>query len=84
MSARKAHPDGDDWQRIDIELAGLKSRMGLYCILLHNGDRGRLAADIRPLIARIAELESERDRLTPTEVSEDALASCRASQRPAV
>jgi hypothetical protein len=40
MSARKAHLDGDDWQRIDIELAGLKSRMGLYCILLQNGDRG--------------------------------------------
>jgi hypothetical protein len=75
MSARKEHPDSGDWQRIDIEIAGLKSRMGLYCILLQNGDRERLAADIRPLVARIAELESERARSMPTEVSEDALAS---------
>ena len=64
-----------DWQRIDVEIAGLKSRMGLYCILLRNGDWERLAVDIRQLVARIAELESERARLTPTEVSEDALAS---------
>jgi hypothetical protein len=74
MSARKAQ-DSSNWQRIDIDIAGLKSRMGLYCVLLQNGDRERLAADIRPLVARIAELESERARLTPTEVSEDALAS---------
>jgi hypothetical protein len=45
--------------------------LGLYCILLQNGDRERLAADTRPLVARIAELESKRARLTPTEVSED-------------
>jgi hypothetical protein len=75
MSARSAHPESGDWQRIDIEIAGLKSRLGLYCILLQSGDRERLAADIGPLVARIAELESERARLTPTEVSEDALAS---------
>jgi hypothetical protein len=60
MSTRKAHPDSGAWQRIDIDIAGLKSRMGLFCILLQDGDRERLAADIRALVARIVELESER------------------------
>jgi hypothetical protein len=70
MSARKAHPDSGDWRRIDIEIAGLKSRLSLYCILLQ--DDGNRESDIRAIISRIDELEA---RLTPTRASDDALAS---------